>query len=439
MTKQTKHSRALARAIAASLVSVVLASMPTDPAYAQNPCSIQMAHDNSAGAGAAGDATGAWKKILSWLGVQREDPPVGPGGIGGTGVQTARPGLGGTGVSGDGIGGTGIVGVITGFGSICVNGLEVEFDSGTPLSDNGNPAPLAQLAVGQIVAINAKSEGESIVARRIAVMHAAVGPIGAIDHDTGDFKVLGQTAHALRPADLSGLQVGNWVRVSGHRLALGEIAASRVEAIPAQQEAQLVGTVGAMDANSWTLEGTPVQPDKRWAHADVSPGTEVLVSGVWNGASLRATRVQPNPTRSNLGTVRQVVAEGYIHGIGLRDINLGHTTMVLDPHATLVGGTAAQLVVNQRVQVSGQVGLDQRITVDRIEFRGTGGRSGHGIDDRSGSRRGRDSGGSDDSGSSGKGGSGESGSSGSSGSGSGRSGGSGSSGGSGGSGGGGKR
>ena len=51
-------------------------------------------------------------------------------------------GLGGTGLmanTGNGLGGTGIVGEITGFGSIFVNGVEIEYDSDTPFTINGTP------------------------------------------------------------------------------------------------------------------------------------------------------------------------------------------------------------------------------------------------------------------------------------------------------------
>ena len=54
-------------------------------------------------------------------------------GIGGTG-QMADRGFGGTGQVADrGLGGTGIVGTITGFASVCVNGVEVAFDATAPV------------------------------------------------------------------------------------------------------------------------------------------------------------------------------------------------------------------------------------------------------------------------------------------------------------------
>jgi len=91
------------------------------------------------------------------------------GGIGGTGLQAERPvdqgGIGGTGIvaqgTGDegGIGGTGIsgnvdtgiIGTVTGFGSICVGGVEIQYGADTPVRVDGQPATARQLAVGQIV------------------------------------------------------------------------------------------------------------------------------------------------------------------------------------------------------------------------------------------------------------------------------------------------
>ncbi|MCW9047511.1 MAG: hypothetical protein OQK46_05475, partial [Gammaproteobacteria bacterium] len=66
-------------------------------------------------------------------------------------------GLGGTGllaknaIDEKSIGGTGILGKITGFGSIFVNGIEVEYNDKTPFSINGNIVKHQQLHIGDIV------------------------------------------------------------------------------------------------------------------------------------------------------------------------------------------------------------------------------------------------------------------------------------------------
>ena len=53
-------------------------------------------------------------------------------GLGGTGMLASSGDSGG-----NGLGGTGIVGEITGFGSVFVNGIEVEYNAKTPFSING--------------------------------------------------------------------------------------------------------------------------------------------------------------------------------------------------------------------------------------------------------------------------------------------------------------
>ena len=92
-------------------------------------------------------------------------------GSGGTGHDDGS-GTGGTGHGdGNGSGGTGIEGFITGFGSVCVNGLEVEYQ------ESALPPGLDHLAVGQRVQIDAIEHGNTLVAREIRVKYVVVGPV----------------------------------------------------------------------------------------------------------------------------------------------------------------------------------------------------------------------------------------------------------------------
>ena len=127
--------RPMVRASASLLLCLALGV----DAQAQNLCATQASQRNpvaveSSGVGGTGAPArgaintlkGGWRTALGWHGLDGVDSP---GGVGGTGAVAGRPGLGGTGISEGGIGGTGIVGVITGFASICVNGVEVHFDA----------------------------------------------------------------------------------------------------------------------------------------------------------------------------------------------------------------------------------------------------------------------------------------------------------------------
>src|SRR5262245_15808618 len=112
---------------------------------------------------------------IGGTGSPREAPANGTGdGIGGTGSPREAPAVNG---ASDGIGGTGIVGAITGFGSICVNGLRVQYDVHTAISVNGEGAPASALHLGQVVAVDATVRGNDVHAKRIEVVHEVVGPI----------------------------------------------------------------------------------------------------------------------------------------------------------------------------------------------------------------------------------------------------------------------
>ncbi|RYF52351.1 MAG: hypothetical protein EOO27_28660, partial [Comamonadaceae bacterium] len=274
----------------------------------------------------------------------------GSGGIGGTGV-TARSegdptgGIGGTGVVArsneptGGIGGTGIVGVITGFASICVGGMEVQFDTETPVSDNGQPASAHELAVGQVVAVRAAGSGNNLRALSIAVLHALVGPIEAIDASAGTLRVLGERVKVLNPSALAALRRGDWVRLSGHRQADGVLSASLIAALPpsARRQAQIAGRVSVLTSDAMQVGGTRVAFNARATAHGVAKGHEVLVVGRWDGKTLIAQRVTLDPTRNHLGPVRDVVLEGYVQDLGGGTLSLGQGSLQLDPRASVVG------------------------------------------------------------------------------------------------------
>ena len=336
------------------LLSTAVALLLVQPAAAENLCATQASPINPL----------ATTSGLGGTGAPREN-----GGIGGTGMLAGKPGIGGTGSREGGVGGTGIVGVITGFASICVNGVEVQFDADTPVSENGQPGSAKQLAVGQIVAVRAQGVGQELSASRIAMIHAAVGPVDTINSAAGEFTVLGQTVRPLDKSALADLKPGNWVRVSGHRLAQDEIAASRVEPIAAQALAQLIGTISGQADNSITVEGTRIRLEARHKYGELVVGREVVISGQWDGRELRAQRIESDPVSDSLDKVDHVVLEGYIHKLDGNQLHLGHSRVTLSPDVRIVGGTSKQLAINQRIQVSGRLAADRSIRVERIEFR----------------------------------------------------------------------
>ena len=331
------------------------------------------------------------------------NPNLHDSGIGGTGIRVAKNvknagigreggegGIGGTGVIANsnkavfgngGVGGTGIVGVITGFASICVNGIEVNYDPDTPVWENGKASAISQLAVGQVVSVSAVETEQQVKARGIGVIQAVVGPVSAINAATGELRVVGQKIEASR-INLNQLKIGDWLRISGHRLASGEVIPSHVQPIssPANLLVQVRGNARNTTVKAVMLGDTPVNLAGLSQTTIFENDDELWVSGSWNGRQLQATEVAVNPTLQGLGRVEKIVFEGYIHSSSSSNLSLGNRTLVLSNRTQIVGGSSKELQVNRRVQVTGHLDADKRIAVDRIEFsrqtrRGSSGKS----------------------------------------------------------------
>ena len=148
-------------------------------------------------------------------------------------------GLGGTGMlansdGGSGMGGTGIIGAITGYGSIFVNGIEVEYDNDTAFTIDGKSAAPQQLEIGDVVEILTTDTKQHTEAQVINLRHEVIGKVESVEPETYSFTVRGQTIvqpinKGTRP------KVGETVAVSGFRIDEQTILSSRVTTADAEQ------------------------------------------------------------------------------------------------------------------------------------------------------------------------------------------------------------
>lgn len=264
--------------------------------------------------------------------------PVNPavdGGIGGTGAPTEHKGIGGTGapVANGGFGGTGdtmkadallpqqidgdvvVIGVITGFASICVNGVEVHYDNLTPIYDNGQQAKLADLAVGKTVMLKADKTAGRLVAKAVGMFHAVAGPIDHIDLKRGQMQVLGQVvrldAQAMQHA--KELLPGVHVRISGHRIESGEVMATRIDKDTGTSAANTLGVVTQVHADGFSVNNTRVKVMDKQQLANIKAGTEIHVSGPVEKGVLLARQIELQPTRNVLTKAKILFAEGYAY------------------------------------------------------------------------------------------------------------------------------
>lgn len=187
---------------------------------------------NGNGMGGTGAKTSE-RKGMGGTGLNNGNGHTGNG-MGGTGSKlTGRDGhtgngMGGTGITGD----IGVYGRVTGFASICVNGMEIEYKKSTPVSNEGSKSSTKDLKVGQIVAVRAyKDKNGEFRARRIMIDKIVSGRVTGINRKRGELKVMKETVFAGTKArgQMKTLREGDFVAVSGLRRADGVIVASHIE------------------------------------------------------------------------------------------------------------------------------------------------------------------------------------------------------------------
>lgn len=220
------------------------------------------------------------------------------GGIGGTGIIG---GIGGTGLDGSvdvtrirgravvdrGLGGTGVVGTITGFASVCLNGVEVGLAGTAMVNVDGVPLPSATLRLGEVAIIDANSKHDGLHAVSITIRHEVSGPVDSVDHTPAGLRlqVAGQQVMLAQGARVpDGLAAGDWVAISGLRDPDRTIRASRI--------------------------------DRRVPGRVFLSGRPVLKDGVWHIGALPLRVVGPAPRAGE----RQVIAGSLLDGVLLVDV-----------------------------------------------------------------------------------------------------------------------
>lgn len=276
------------------------------------------------------------------------------------------------------------VGPIQAFGSIFVDGVEYS-TGGAQIRIDDQSGTESQLRVGHIVTIKGtiNADGLTGTATEVSFIGDLRGPVTQLDVAGGTFKVLGQTVRAndatlfdesFTVADLSGLQNGTVVEVSGFPTAAGVVSASRVESGNAANGFQIRGTVQALDTaastfriNSLTIDYSGVAPVGTLANAAIVTvqGNTIAPSG-----ALVATRVQVFPglgaAANDRGRLEGVITsfvsntDFTVNGQrvltdGSTDLNLQGVTLGVDVPVKVRGTfNAAGALVASRVDVKPQ-------------------------------------------------------------------------------------
>jgi len=264
-------------------------------------------------------------------------------------------------------------GVITGFGSVIVNGVRFDTASASFTVDD-NPGGQDDLAVGDVVTIRGRinDDGRTGTATTVVGSDAVEGPVGSIDLAAGTLVVAGQEVITdadtsfddnIPGASLAGLAVGQFVEVAGFFDAGGAIRATRIERKAAGGVAEVHGTVSALQPGvSFALNGLTV--DYTGAAVDdctggqLADGLRVEVKGTtFSGGALVATRVECEGTASGgdagaSGDRREI--EGLVtRFVSLTDFDVAGRPVTTTPTTVYDRGSAADVALNAKVEVEG--------------------------------------------------------------------------------------
>jgi hypothetical protein len=282
--------------------------------------------------------------------------------------------------------GTLSAGVITGFGSVYVDGVRYETTSASVTMDD-ETATQAQLKVGQYVEVKGHAHGDAHHADVIRYHNVLEGPITSIDTVASSFVAMGQTVRVsldtslgddIQPASIEGLAVGDVVEVSGIVPATGAIDATRVDIMADGGPFDVTGYVANLSEDTHRFSINDLVVDYSGANmddfatGDPSAGDLVLVKGSTfdpDGA-FAATRVELRsddwlmPGPGDLVDVEGTIVEFE----SPTAFKVGGWAITTTQATTYEHGTAANLANGVMVKVKGTADANGVLVATRICF-----------------------------------------------------------------------
>jgi hypothetical protein len=288
-------------------------------------------------------------------------------------------------------------GVITGFGSIYLNGKHFQ-TTHAAIRKNRKAVDQSQLAVGEVARIKAsmnQTDGTED-AEQVDVEEVVVGPISAIDTTAGmgmaTITVLGQTVKVNAGTSLSksipdigSLKAGDVIAVDGLVDSNGDIAATRIDKDNGNSPYQVVGTVSNLDTmhkfkiNNLTVDYTGATLTGFTGGAP-SNGDVVEVQGTMLDSTtsltptLTATVVDRQMTdQEEAGNNGNIELEGLITTFtSATDFVVGEQKVTTTSSTEYRNGTAADLAKDVKVEVEGTVSSGV-LTATVVTFEHNGG------------------------------------------------------------------
>ena len=283
-------------------------------------------------------------------------------------------------------------GVITGFGSVYVNGQRYRSENAEIAVGNSPAADEAQLKVGMVVTVaaSASDDGEDPDAQQIRYEEHLQGPVSFIDREAEQIEVLGQTIlfddlTEFDETDIETLSVGDFIEVSGYINDEGNFYATLVELETEETEIKLKGEIANLDTDAQTFSLAELTIDYSAAEYedmtadDLADGLFVKVEGDdFDGDTLTLTASSIENKEENdidsdteevtiAGIVKDYDSESGVFSVNRYEFTLNDDTEFDD-------GSLDTLANGVIVKVEGRFESEQLIA-EEIEFKATDARS----------------------------------------------------------------
>ncbi|MBA6391556.1 hypothetical protein H4J38_12340 [Colwellia sp. BRX10-3] len=280
---------------------------------------------------------------------------------------------------------TATTGVITGFGSVFVNGVEYETDATTVTTDDNDGASETNLQVGMVVNLSGEvnEDGTTGDANTIHYDEQLKGPMDSIDLFANTIIILGQTIlfddlTSLENFILSDLKPGDILEISGYFNADGELYATRIEKENEQTQLKIQARITSLDTVNKTFELNGLTIDyssatfKDFVEADLADGQQVRVKGEYSALDagvlvVSEVKLKEKNENHDEGDNRHV--EGFITDFeSSSSFKVDGIAIIIDDNTEFKYGDASALMANVRVKIKGEFNADGALLAKKIRI-----------------------------------------------------------------------
>jgi hypothetical protein len=285
-----------------------------------------------------------------------------------------------------------VQGVITGFGSIIVNGVHYDITH-ADIRINGAAGSDADLQIGQLVTVSGERDegGSTGVAATVGFEANVRGPVESVDPTGVSLLVLGQLVSvnastvidfAGNPPALAALQRGDRVEVSGFVAAHGAIDATRIKLVSRSADLRVVGVVGNVDTAGARFNINDLVVDY---HAALS--IEGFAAGQpANGDRVIAKGRELSPTGELVALELKLAEDAFqrteghgseVEGLITRfvsptDFDVAGVQATTNSSTVYEGGSEASLALNVKVEIEGSRDSIGVLVARKIEIKDGG-------------------------------------------------------------------